>query len=448
MKEYNFDEVNNGLMNFLDKSPNAFFAVDNAAKMLEEAGARELFERDDWNIIPGRKYFVKRNDSAIIAFEIPKKDFAGFMIMASHSDSPVFKIKANEEIVVENKYVKLNIEKYGGMLINPWFDRPLSLAGRVIIKTDEGIRTRLVDIDRDLLIIPSLAIHMDRDANQGHKINAQKELLPLFTDVSTEDKEEDKDKIKSRLLNIIAAELEIKAEDIIDTDLYLYNRMKAAKVGLNGEYIASKGLDDLSSAYASLKGFIDATPESSAAVCAIFDNEEVGSGSKQGAAGTFLKDVIDRINEVFSEVSSKRRIDRSYMISADNAHAVHPNFSEKSDPTNRPFLNQGIVIKYSANQKYTTDAVSSAIFKTILERNDIPYQTFFNRSDMLGGSTLGNIAQSQISVKSVDIGLPQLAMHSPDETQGAKDTAYLCFAAKCAFESGIDYNNEGDIVIK
>ena len=442
MKEYNFDEVNKGLVNFLDKSPNAFFAVDNAAEMLKEAGARELYERDDWSIIPGRKYFVKRNDSAIIAFEIPKKDFAGYMIMASHSDSPVFKIKANEEIVVENKYVKLNIEKYGGMLINPWFDRPLSLAGRVIIKTDEGIRTRLVNIDKDLLIIPSLAIHMDRDANQGHKINVQKELLPLFTDVSSEDKEK-----KSRLLGVIASELGIKEEDIIDTDLYLYNRMKASKVGLNGEYISSKGLDDLSSAYASLKGFIDASPESSAAVCAIFDNEEVGSGSKQGAAGTFLKDVIDRINEVFSEVSSKRRVDRSYMISADNAHAVHPNFSEKSDPTNRPFLNQGIVIKYSANQKYTTDAVSSAIFKTILERNDIPYQTFFNRSDMLGGSTLGNIAQSQISVKSVDIGLPQLAMHSPYETQGAKDTAYLYLAAKCAFESGLDYNDEGDIII-
>lgn len=446
MKEYNFDEVNKGLINFLDKSPNAFFAVDNAAEMLKEAGARELYERDDWSIIPGRKYFVKRNDSAIIAFEIPKKDFAGYMIMASHSDSPVFKIKANEEIVVENKYVKLNIEKYGGMLINPWFDRPLSLAGRVIIKTDEGIRTRLVNIDKDLLIIPSLAIHMDRDANQGHKINVQKELLPLFTDVSSEDKTEDKEK-KSRLLGVIALELGIKEEDIIDTDLYLYNRMKASKVGLDGEYISSKGLDDLSSAYASLKGFIDASPESSAAVCAIFDNEEVGSGSKQGAAGTFLKDVIDRINEVFSEVSPKRRVDRSYMISADNAHAVHPNFSEKSDPTNRPFLNQGIVIKYSANQKYTTDAVSSAIFKTILERNDIPYQTFFNRSDMLGGSTLGNIAQSQISVKSVDIGLPQLAMHSPYETQGAKDTAYLCLAAKCAFESGLDYNDEGDIII-
>ncbi len=448
MKEYNFDEVNNGLINFLDKSPNAFFAVENAAEMLIEAGARELYERDDWNIIPGRKYFVKRNDSAIIAFEIPRKDFAGFMIMASHSDSPVFKIKANAEIVVENKYVKLNIEKYGGMLINPWFDRPLSVAGRVIIKTDEGIRTRLVDIDKDLLIIPSLAIHMDRDANQGHKINAQTELLPLFTDAGDKEKAENKDKNQSRLLHLIAAELGVNEEDIIDTDLYLYNRMKAAKIGLNGEYISSKGLDDLSSAYASLKGFIDAAPESSAAVCAIFDNEEVGSGSKQGAAGTFLKDVIDRINEVFSEVSPKRRIDRSYMISADNAHAVHPNFAEKSDPTNRPYLNEGIVIKYSANQKYTTDAVSSAIFKTILDRNEIPYQTFFNRSDMLGGSTLGNIAQSQISVKSVDIGLPQLAMHSPYETQGVKDTAYLYHAAKCAFESGLDYNNEGDIVIK
>ena len=217
MKEYNFDEVNNGLINFLDKSPNAFFAVENAAEMLIEAGARELYERDDWNIIPGRKYFVKRNDSAIIAFEIPKKDFAGYMIMASHSDSPVFKIKANAEIVVENKYVKLNIEKYGGMLINPWFDRPLSVAGRVIIKTDEGIRTRLVDIDKDLLIIPSLAIHMDRDANQGHKINAQTELLPLFTDAG--DKEKVEDKNKSRLLHLIAAELGVKEEDIIDTDL-------------------------------------------------------------------------------------------------------------------------------------------------------------------------------------------------------------------------------------
>ncbi|MBQ9027903.1 MAG: M18 family aminopeptidase [Lachnospiraceae bacterium] len=437
----NFKHVNEELFSFLDHSPNAFFAVRNMCDLLSGAGMTRLYEGTPWKLEAGKGYFVTRNDSAVIAFKIPKLDYTGFQMMASHCDSPVFKIKTNAEISVDQRYVKLNVEKYGGMLCAPWLDRPLSVAGRVVVRTKDGIETRLVNVDRDLMIIPNLAIHMDRQVNDGHKFNAQVDMLPLFCEKGEE---------KDAFLGLIAAEAGVPAGDILDTDLLLYNRMPAVSLGLNGEFIASGRLDDLQCAFASLKGFIESAPADSVAVHCVFDNEEVGSGTKQGAASTFLKDTLHRINSAAGRTEEEylMSIASSFLVSADNAHAVHPNFAEKTDPTNRPYLNKGIVIKYSANQKYTTDAVSGAIMRAICQEADVPYQTFANRSDMLGGSTLGNIAQSQVALNTVDIGLPQLAMHSPYETAGAKDTAYLIEAAKVLFSSSVEGTGNGNYKLK
>ena len=433
----NFEQTNKELFSFLDHSPNAFFAVANMCDLLKKAGMTRLYEGTPWNLETGNGYYVTRNDSALIAFRIPKADYTGFQMMASHCDSPVFKIKANAEITIDKQYVKLNVEKYGGMLCAPWLDRPLSVAGRVVVRTEDGIGTRLVNVERDLMIIPNLAIHMNRQANDGYKFNAQVDMLPLFCE---------KGKKSDEFLRFIAAEAGISPEDILDTDLYLYNRMPATTLGLNNEFIASGRLDDLQCAFSSLKGFIEATPRDSVAVHCVFDNEEVGSGTKQGAAGTFLRDTLHRINRAMGKTEDEYLMSMasSFLVSADNAHAVHPDHTDKADPTNRPYLNKGIVIKYSANQKYTTDAVSGAIMRAICKQADVPYQTFANRSDMLGGSTLGNISQGQVSLNTVDIGLPQLAMHSPYETAGARDTAYLVEAAKILFSSSVVGTGDGN----
>lgn len=433
----NYQEVNKELLQFLDHSPNAFYAVANMQKELEDAGFTRLYEGCPWTLSGGHGYYVTRNDSAIIAFRIPEGEYQGFQIMASHCDSPVFKIKTNAEIVVDNSYVKLNVEKYGGMLCAPWLDRPLSVAGRVIVQTEEGIATKLVNVDRDLLIIPNVAIHMNRQVNDGYAFNAQVDMLPLFCEQGEE---------KNQFMQLIADEAGVQVEDILDTDLFLYDRMKGTTLGLHGEFIASGRLDDLQCAFASLKGFLAAELKQSIAVHCVYDNEEVGSGTKQGAASTFLKDTLQRISRVMgrSEEQYLMSIASSFMISADNAHAVHPNHAEKADPTNRPYMNRGIVIKYSANQKYTTDGVSGAVMRAICKKAEVPYQTFTNRSDMLGGSTLGNISQAQVALNTVDVGLPQLAMHSPYETAGARDTAYLIEAARVLFSSSFEGNGDGN----
>lgn len=428
-------QINRELMEFLDSSPNAFWAVANMKQILREAGYQALCEGQPWELAPGKGYYVSRNDSALIAFRIPKKDYAGFQIMASHCDSPVFKLKPNAEMEIDHQYVKLNVEKYGGMLCAPWFDRPLSVAGRVIVRTAEGVETRLVNIDRDLMIIPNLAIHMNRQVNEGYAYNAQKDMLPLVGGAEA----------KGALSKLIAEAAGVSEKDVLDTDLFLYNRMKASYVGLNEEFIASGRLDDLQCAFASLKGLLAAEPSDSVAVHCVYDNEEVGSGTKQGAASTFLKDVLSRINAAMgrSEEEYLRSLASSFVVSADNAHSVHPNHTEKADPTNRPYMNQGIVIKYSANQKYTTDAVSGAIFREICAKAGVPFQVFANRSDILGGSTLGNISTTQVALNTVDIGLAQLAMHSPYETAGAKDTAYLAEAARVLFSSSVQGAGDG-----
>ncbi len=435
---FEFEQVNRELLAFLDASPSSFHAVENMKEMLEEAGYTRLLEGRKWNLEAGKGYYVTRNDSALIAFMIPKKDFAGFQVMASHSDSPVLKIKANAEIEVEKQYVKLNVEQYGGMLCAPWMDRPLSVAGRIVVQTEDGIATKLLNVDRDLMIIPNLAIHMNRKVNEGYAFNVQKDMQPLFG-CGMED-------AKGSFLKMIAAEAGVDAEDILDTDLFLYNRMKGTVLGLNGEFITSPHLDDLQCAFSSLKGLLAAEPKDSVAVHCVRDNEEVGSGTKQGAASTFLKDVLHRINSSMgrSEEEFLTAVASSFMVSADNAHGIHPNHTDMADPTNRPYLNGGIVIKYSANQKYTTDAVSGAVFKSMCRKAEVPFQIFHNRSDILGGSTLGNISGTQVALNTVDIGLPQLAMHSSYETGGSKDTAYLIEAARVLYSSSVQGDGDGN----
>ncbi|WP_418418432.1 M18 family aminopeptidase [Blautia sp.] len=414
------------LLTFIRKSPTAFHAVDTMKNILAEQGFQELFEKDYWKLIPGGQYMVTRNNSALIAFSIPENAPRRFHIMASHSDSPTFKIKENPEITVEKAYVKLNVEKYGGMLMSPWFDRPLSVAGRVIVSEKGEIKEKLVDIDRDLLMIPSLAIHMNREVNSGYAYNPQKDLLPLYGTAGTEE----------TFGKTLAEAAGVSEEDILSHDLFLYSRTRGAVWGAEKEFVSAGRLDDLQCAFASMEGLLSGEKKKSIAVHCVMDNEEVGSGTKQGAASTFLKDTLLRINSGLGRTYEEylMSLADSFMISADNAHALHPNYTDMTDPVNRPLLNKGIVIKYNANQKYCTDAVSAAIFKDICTRAEVPFQTFVNRSDMAGGSTLGNISNTQVPVNTVDIGLPQLAMHSPYETAGVKDTYSLIKAAELFFE--------------
>ena len=418
-------ETTEKLLDFIEKSPTAFQVVDEMQKRLTENGFEVLSEKEYWKLIPGGKYLVTRNNSALIAFCIPEKESRVFHIMASHSDSPSFKIKENPEIKVDNSYVKLNVEKYGGMLMAPWFDRPLSVAGRVIIRRNGGLKEKLINIKRDLVMIPNLAIHMNREANNGVSYNPQKDLQPLFAVGNTD----------RTLLEIIAEQTGVKKEDIISHDLFLYNRMPGTIWGADKEFVSSARLDDLQCAFASMEGLLRAQNHESIAVHCVMDNEEVGSGTKQGAASTFLKDTLLRINMGLGRTYEEylMTLAGSFMVSADNAHALHPNYTDKTDPTNHPVLNKGIVIKFNANQKYCTDAVSAAIFKELCTKAGVPYQTFVNRSDIAGGSTLGNISNTQVPMNTVDIGLPQLAMHSPYETAGVKDTEYLVRAAEELF---------------
>lgn len=428
-------DITEGLMSFLDSSPDAFWAVHNMERELEEAGFIRLYEGESWNIEPGGSYYVTRNDSALIAFRLPDCPIRGFQMMASHCDSPAFKLKSNAEIELDKKYLKLNVEKYGGMLCAPWLDRPLSVSGRVLVETDKGIESRLINIDRDLMLIPNLAIHMNRKVNDGYSYNPRVDMLPL---VGGEDS-------RGELIRLIAEEAGVPCESILDSDLFLYNRMKACRFGIKNEFLGSGRLDDLQCAYASLQGLLSSAPGNSAAVHIVLDNEEVGSGTKQGAASGFLRDVLFRIvlSQGGSEEDYLRTLSSSFLVSADNAHAVHPNHRELSDETNRPYLNGGIVIKYSANQKYTTDAVSAAVFKIICREASVPVQSFVNRSDMPGGSTLGNISSAQVAVNTVDIGLPQLAMHSPFETAGVKDIEYLYRAAVRLFSCSVEGRGDG-----
>lgn len=426
MKEYM--KAAKEMLEFIEKSPTCFHVVANLAETLEKQEFVELKETERWEIKPGGKYFVARNGSSLIAFQVPEGSVAGFHISAAHSDSPTFKVKESPEMAVEDVYLKLNTEKYGGMILSTWLDRALSVAGRIVVKGKDGIESRLVNIEKDLLVIPSVAIHMNRDANKGVEYNPQTDMLPLYADCSDGKK-------KGLLRKRIAKAAGVKPEDILAHDLYLYTREKGRIIGDGGDYVMSPRLDDQQCVYASAKAFVGSTPQKYINVCAIFDNEEVGSGTKQGADSTFLEDTMWRIGESLQFTRSEflQLVAGSFLISADNAHAVHPNHPEKADPTNRPYLNKGIVIKYHGSQKYATDAVSAAEMKRICEAAKVPYQTYANRSDIAGGSTLGNISTAHVSVSSVDIGLPQLAMHSAVETAGVRDTFYAVEAFRVFF---------------
>lgn len=430
-----YEEKAKELLQFIEKSPSCFHVIANMKEELFKEGFVELKEQKKWKVEEGGKYFVTRNGSSIISFKVPSKEFKSFSIISSHSDSPSFKVKENPEMNVEDHYVKLNVEKYGGMLCAPWFDRPLSVAGRVMVSSEEGIQSILVNVDRDFLMIPNLAIHMNREANEGYRYNAQKDMLPLFGDGAS----------KGKFMEEIAKAAGRKKEEIEGMDLFLYNRQKGSIWGADHEYLSSTKLDDLQCAYGSFRGFLEGENKSSVTVHCVMDNEEVGSGTKQGAASTFLKDVLKRLNAALGRTEEEYHmaLASGFMISADNAHAVHPNQVDKADPVNRPYMNEGIVIKHSANQKYTTDAVSCAVMKRICNKAKVPYQMFTNRSDMPGGSTLGNISNTQVSLNTVDIGLAQLAMHSPYETCGVKDTAYLIKMAETFYSSAILMEEDG-----
>lgn len=420
------------LMDFLDSSVTMFHAINECEKVLQKSGFTYLPENEKWNINKG-KYYTKRNSSSLIAFDIAEGDYH-FQISAAHSDSPTFKLK-DRPVIEANGYLKLNVEGYGGMINATWLDKPLTLAGRVMVNTDKGIETRLLNIDRDLLIIPNVPIHFNREINKGFAFNNQVDMLPIFSAGNL--KEADFD-------NMIAKELGIEPEAILAKDLYLVNRQKAAVIGFDNGLISSGRLDDLECVYTSLRGFVEAENKNHINVFAVFDNEEVGSVTKQGAMSTFLASTLDRVNTALGKSKEEyyRAIAKSMLISCDNAHAVHPNHPELFDVKNRPVLNQGIAIKESANQKYTTDAFSRAILKKILEKKNIPYQTFANRSDIAGGSTLGNLSNTVVSMNAVDIGLPQLAMHSAYETAGAKDVGYAFETLKAFFEANIDIKDD------
>lgn len=414
-----------GLFDFIDKSPSCFHAVANVRQQLESAGYQELEEKNRWDICLGGKYFVNRNGSSLIAFHLPEQDMEGFHLTASHSDSPCFKLKETPEIPVENQYVKLNVEKYGGMIVSTWLDRPLSVAGRIAVKAEKELVTKNVMIDRDLLLIPNVAIHMNREINKGFEYNIQTDMLPLYGGMEN----------RKNLMQLIAETAGVEKEDILASDLFLYNRDKCRTFGALEEFIGAPRLDDLGCVYATMEAMIHGKPGRYMNGMAIFDNEEVGSGTRQGAASTFLYDTLTRICQALgiSQVGYLQLLADSFMISADNAHAVHPNHPEKADMTNRPYLNGGIVIKYHGGQKYTTDACSAAVMKEICLQAEVPFQTYANHSNIAGGSTLGNISTSQVSVKTVDIGLPQLAMHSAYETGGAEDIDYMVKALQCFY---------------
>jgi len=416
--------IHQKLFDFIKQSPSVFHAVKSVSNILDKNNFTELKENENWQLKPG-KYYVKRNSSSIIAFVIPSQHFKGFLITASHSDSPCFKLKENPETVSEG-YTQLNIEKYGGMIISPWFDRPLSIAGRVIINKNSKLEEKLINFDQDLVMIPNLAIHLNRDSNKNSEVSVQNEMFPVISlskDFS--------------LNNYISQKFDIEKESILSSDLFLYNRTEPSIWGANQEFIASPKLDDLECVFTTLEGFIAADNSQKTIVHAVFDNEEVGSLTRQGANSTFLYDTLRRINYCLNRTDEDyfTNIADSFMISADNAHAAHPNYKGKYDSQNRPVLNGGPVIKFNAAQKYTSDGVTSSKFKLICKKEGIPYQIYTNHSDIPGGSTLGNISNSHVSLPCVDIGIAQWAMHSPYESAGSKDIDYMISAIKGFYNS-------------
>ena len=399
------DKRTKALMAFLDASHSVYHAAAYLANTLENAGYTRLSEGEKWELLPGGKYYLTRGGTAVLAFRIPEGKSKGFLMSASHSDRPTFKVKENGEL--KGAYTRMATEKYGGMLIAPWLDRPLSIAGRVLVETESGVESRLVDLDKDLFMIPNVAIHMNRSANDGYKWNPAVDTLPLVGGKDAAGK-------LQKLLEKAAG------GKILGHDLYLYVRQKATVWGVDQEYISSAALDDLQCAWGCTQGFLKAEAAESIPVLCVFDSEEVGSSSVQGAASRLLETTLSRICNALA-LNVDEMLANSFMVSADNAHALHPNHPELADASNAPVMNGGVVIKFNANLRYTTDGLSAAIFRKVCAKAGVPTQTYCNRADIPGGSTLGNISLSHVSVPSVDIGLAQLAMHSCYETAGVRD---------------------------
>ncbi len=436
MNQSDLDRTN-ALLDFIERSPVSFAAVETAQSMLEANGFSCLSFQTAWDLAAGGKYYVTRNGSSLIAFVVPENPNPGFMIAASHSDSPSFKLKNECEVAMFDRYTKLNTEGYGGMICSSWFDRPLSLAGRAIVKNGAAFETRVVTFDRDLCLIPNVCIHFNREINNGYKYNKAVDTLPLLSN-STE---------KGGVKKLVAERLDVEPDAIVSMDLFVINRTRGSIFGADDAFFCAPRIDDLQCAYTTLEALLEAEAPKAIPVYALFDNEEVGSETKQGAASTFLNDVLTRIAAHYSRTLSEM-LPASFMLSCDNGHALHPNHPELSDAKNAPHLNGGVVIKHNANQRYATDALSEALFTEICNRANVPVQHFANRSDIAGGGTLGSISNTRVSLKTVDIGLAQLAMHSAVETGGVKDTDYMIRAAKAFYESALTAGDDGAIVLE
>lgn len=419
------------LMTFLDAAPSVYHAVEQLRRMFEDAGYTRLDEGGRWDLQVGGKYYLTRGGSAIVGFRIPCADPQGFLMTASHSDRPTFKIKENGEL--DGNYVRIATEKYGGMLMAPWFDRPLSVAGRVIVETEAGVKTKLVNIDRDLMMIPNVAIHMNRKANDGYAYNPTSDTIPVLGGKDA----------KGRLMALLE---EQAGGEILAHDLFLYNRDRAKVWGAQEEFFSAQAIDDLECAWSTVKGFLTAGESRSIPVVCVFDSEEVGSSSVQGAASTLLADTIARICRA-RDLEPERMLSQSFLISADNAHGIHPNHPELADAANAPVVNGGVVLKFNANLRYTTDGVSAAVFRRVCRLADVPVQTYYNRADIPGGSTLGNISLGQVSVPTADIGLAQLAMHSCYETAGVQDVEHLLKAMQVYYGSTLTVTAEGTYLL-
>ncbi len=416
---------------FLDNSPSVYHAVANLEKLLLEGGYEKLAEQDSWELKAGGRYFVTRGGTALMAFRIPTAQPVGFLLSASHADRPAFKVKENGELT--GSYTRLATEKYGGMLMSTWLDRPLSIAGRVMVEEGDKLTSRLVNMDRDLLLMPNVAIHMNRQANDGYKWNPTCDTVPLLGGKAAAGKLE-------------KALQEAAGGKVLGSDLYLYIRQKASVWGMEEEYISAAALDDLACVWGCTQGFLNAQESRSIPVLCVFDSEEVGSASNQGADSDLLEGLLSRICCALKR-SKEQLLAQSFLISADNAHAIHPNHPEYADPNNAPVVNQGLVLKFNANQRYTTDGVSAALFRKVCGRAGVPVQTYCNRADLPGGSTLGNISATHVSMPSADIGLPQLAMHSCYETAGVQDAIYLEEAMAAYYSSTLEVC-DGDYILK
>lgn len=414
-------------IDYIDKSPVSYFAVKEAEKLMKDSGFIKLNSSEAWKLEENKGYYITNNESAFIAFKIGSKENPTFKIVGSHTDSPTLRIKS-KSVIKREGCVVLNVEKYGGLIVSTWFDRPLSIAGRVFTK-GEGFtpKSTLINVDKDLLIIPSLAIHMTRDSDPG--INVQENMLPLVG-IDSETKED-------LIEEILAKELGVNKEEILDYDLYLYDREKGKIVGVNDEFVSIGRIDNLGSVITSLKALIDAKPTDGISVVIATDNEEVGSRTIMGADSPMIENTLERIllGLSYDREEFFKACDRSFMISSDQAHAVHPNYQSAADPTNRPKMGKGIVIKYSSSKSYSSDGFSAALFKNICEKAEVPYQTFYNRSDRKGGSTIGPITQSRVNIKSVDIGAPMLSMHSVRELMHVDDIDNMYKLFKVFFES-------------